>query len=219
MQAMAFGGMKSRKRFAGCLDPFNHVLFTVGTSKAGAYFDLREGALLHSFSGIKTDNARLGPAAACLKFIEAVHKGHEGSRVVYDLLLQTLHLIEDMPGGVADVPVLFRAKMAFEQGYRPELTRCAGCQAEQGTFDNPRFFVEKGQVLCSRCTPGPEEGTGLAVSWGALRTLDFVMHQPPAMWTRLAVDPSVRDQAYRVVDRFLAYHLDVSMEDGNFRNI
>lgn len=218
LQAMAFGGMRSKKRFSGCLDPFNHVLFTIGTSKAGQYLDLREGVLLHAFSGIKKDNARLGPASSCLKFVEAVTKGQQESRVVYDLLLETLRLIENMDHGFHDIPVLFRAKLAFEQGYRPELERCAGCGAGQATFDKPVFFVEKGQVLCPRCVPENEASASLPLSWGALRTLKFVLDNPPPMWTRLSVDSVVRDQAYRAVDRFLAYHLDVTLENGNFRN-
>ncbi|MGE4505896.1 MAG: DNA repair protein RecO [Desulfovibrionaceae bacterium] len=218
LQAMAFGGMKSRKRFSGCLDPLNLVLFTVGSSRGGAYLDLREGALLHAFADIKRDNARLGPASACLKFVEAVVREADGSRGVFELLLETLHLIESMSSGFQDIPVMFRAKLAFEQGYRPDFLHCGGCGAEQGTFDNPRFFVEKGQVLCPRCIAGEDaSGPGLPLGWGALKTLDFILANPPAMWTRLGVDPAVRDQAYRAVDRFLAYHLGVTMENGRFR--
>ncbi len=219
MQAMAFGGMRSRKRFVGCLDPISLVLFTVGSNKSGSYYDLREGTLLHGFSGIKTDNTRLGPAIACLKFVEAVHKGNQGSRLVFELLLETLHLIEDISSGVQDIPVLFRAKLAFEQGYRPNFKHCFGCGKGQEDFDKPSFFVEKGHVLCPHCKGANPETEGMLLNWGVLHTLDFVQQHPPKMWARLSVDPSVRDKAYRVVDRFLAYHLGVALENGNFRNI
>lgn len=218
LQAMAFGGMRSRKRFSGCLDPLTLVLFSVSTSRTGAYLDLKEGTLLDGFSALKKDGARLGPATACLKFVEAVHRGEGEARGDFDLLLETLRLLERMPSGFADVPVLFRAKLAFEQGYRPDFTGCGGCGAGQGTFDNPLFFVEKGQVLCPRCAPQEQGAPGLPLSWGALMTLQFVQRNPPEMWTRLALDPAVKDQAYRAVDRFLAYHLDVTMDNGNFRH-
>ncbi len=217
MQAIAFGGMRSKKRFPGCLDPLNLVSLTIGSDKMGRYLSIREGVLLHAFSSIKTETLRLGPASVCLKFVEAIIQGQQDSRRVFNLLLGTLHLLETMQGGCQDIPVLFRARIAFEQGYRIALGQCACCGASREFFDKPFLFVEKGQVLCSKCAT--EAQSALPLSWGALRTLEFARDIPPAMWGRLCVDPSVRDEAYRAVDRFLAYHLELRLEKGSFRTI
>lgn len=76
-------------------------------------------------------------------------KGQEESRIVFDLLLETLYLIEEMDRGMQDIPVLFRAKVAFEQGYRPDFHCCSGCGASQGTFDKPLFSLKKAK-FCVR---------------------------------------------------------------------
>lgn len=90
----AFGGSRSRRRFVGCLDPLSHVLFTIGTNKTGTYTVLEEGTLLHNFPAVRENSARTGLAVNCVKFIEAVEIDPSDAKPAYELLLETLHMLE-----------------------------------------------------------------------------------------------------------------------------
>ncbi|MDY7000330.1 MAG: recombination protein O N-terminal domain-containing protein [Thermodesulfobacteriota bacterium] len=79
LTAFAFGGRKSRKRFCGCLDPMNHVLFRIKSSRTGNYLCLQEGSLVQAYPRLRRDPRRLGPAVNCLKFFEAVHVEPQGA--------------------------------------------------------------------------------------------------------------------------------------------
>jgi DNA repair protein RecO (recombination protein O) len=217
LSAFAFGGMKSRRRFPGCLDALNLVLFSVGRTRRGTYPVLEEGSLIHGFPGLKRDNARLGLAVNCLKFAEAVQIGPQGARRLYDLLLATLYALEGCAGEPVHLPLLFRARVAFEQGYWPELSACRFCGRELAGIRSLRFLVEKGGIACAECSP--RDGLGLAVSQGTVQSLQWIAQSPPADWPRLCLPLPVRRQCYDIVERFVAFHLGLCWDNGAYRKV
>ena len=216
----AFGGSRSRRRFVGCLDPLSHVLFTIGTNKTGAYTVLEEGTLLHNFPAIRKDSARTGLAVNCVKFIEAVEIDPADAKPVYELLLETLYMLEE-GGGVEFAPWLFRAKLAFEMGYRPDFLTCGTCGKNVTGEDGYRFGVEKGQVACRACLSDgkPLEGLARPISAGVLRVLDWIQQSRPADWLTVSMDSEVKRQAGQLIELFVAYHLGLSWEGGMYKKV
>jgi len=219
LTAFAFGGMKSRRRFPGCLDPLNLVLFKFGSDRRGRYLNLDEGTLLNGHPLLRGNPRNLGVAVNCLKFTEAVQVAPEGAEGGYSLLLDLLDLLEEEIAEPEALPLLFRARLGFSQGYEPDFLVCGGCGLPVEHFDRPRFFVEKGQVLCPSCADGPRWQKGLPVSSGALRALHWIMSHPPGEWPRLTVPPLVRREFSLIVERFIAYHLGLEWDGGTFRNV
>lgn len=222
--AFAFGGLRSRRRFCGCLEPLNLVLFSVGEGRHGEYLVLREGALLNGFPGIRGNTGRLGLAAHCLRFVEAVmEEGPGEARECFNLLVETLEVLEagteGHGGGGGMLPTWFKAAVAFGEGYRPLLTTCGHCGCALENFDTFRFFIQKGQVLCPTCAA--EEGGigGLAVTRGTLGALDWVVTHRPADWAGLSLPPRVAQECRRVIDEFVAVHLGLAWENGSYRNV
>ena len=123
--AFAFGGSRSRKRFGGCLDHLNIV--TVHVRGGGTYQRLEEGTLETGPKRLRKDIGRLGLAVNCQKFMEAMGVGREGAEKVYELFLNMLRLLEREKEIDPILPLLFRTRLAFDQGYTPALGQCAGC--------------------------------------------------------------------------------------------
>lgn len=219
--AFAFGGSRSRRRFVGCLDPFSHVLFTIGSSKRGDYTVLEEGSLLGNFPTIRREPARMGLAANCVKFVELVEVGSSDGPHAYDLLLATLTMLEEGGGAPEYVPWLFRAKYAFEMGYTPDFLVCGSCGRPVGTEQGYQFGVERGQVACPTCLSGgkPLEELARPISAGALRALDWIQHSTPSDWAHVAMDVEVRRQCSRLVELFVAYHLGLSWDNGMYKKV
>lgn len=219
--AFAFGGSRSRRRFVGCLDALSHVLFTIGTNKTGTYTVLEEGSLLHNFPSVRKDSAKTGLAVNCIKFIEAVEVDPSDARPAYALLLETLHMLE-LGGGSSDfVPWLFRAKLAFEMGYKPDFLACGTCGCSVVAESGCQFGVEKGQVACRTCLSGgkPLDGLVRPISTGVLRALDWIQQSQPSDWATVSMDQEVRRQTGQLVELFVAYHLGLSWDNGMYKKV
>ncbi len=226
--AFAFGGCKSTRRFCGCLDPLVLATFRVGQDRRGVYNILEEGTLLHGFPGLRASPRKLGLVAHCLKFAEAVQVGQQGAGRAFDLLLETLQTLEASEVGADILPMLFKARLTFEQGLKPGLDLCVRCGRPvhehgghehagqgQGAEQGVCFSVERGGLVCLGC--GPAEGQPL---WPeTVRLLEWIGASRPAQWPDLALEPEVRRQLGRVVDRFVAYHLGLRWENGMYRKI
>jgi len=219
--AFAFGGSRSRRRFVGCLDPLSHVLFTIGSSKRGDYIVLEEGSLLQNFPEVRKDSARTGIAVNCIKFIEAVEIEPSDSGPAYELLLETLTMLEEGGGSTDFVPWLFRAKLAFDMGYLPDFLTCGTCGKSVGIEVGYQFGVEKGQIACPTCLSGgkPLEGLARPVSTGVLRALDWIQQSRPAHWAKMVMDNEVRRQTSQLVELFVAYHLGLSWDNGMYKKV
>lgn len=226
--AFAFGGSRSRRRFSGCLDQLVLASFSVGTSRRGSYHVLQEGELLHAYPGLRSDPRKLGLVAHCLKFVEAVQVGQDGARRVFDLLCETLSTLEAGSVGAEMLPLLFKAKLTFEQGLKPDLALCVHCGrpasdhaawnhdcAEADVSQRLAFSVERGGLVCGLCDDVPSEPLCL----GSVRVLEWIGASRPADWPRLAVAPDMRRELGRVVDRFVAWHLGLRWENGTYRKI
>jgi len=219
--AFAFGGSRSRRRFVGCLDPLSHVLFTIGSSKRGDYTVLEEGSLLHNFPIIRKDSVKTGIAVNCIKFVEAVEIEPSDGAHAYELLLETMQMLEEGGGSTDFVPWLFRAKLAFEMGYNPDFMSCGSCGEFVGTKPGYQFGIEKGQVACPTCLSGgkPLEGLARPISAGVLRALDWMQQSRPADWAKVVMDQEVRRQCSQLVELFVAYHLGLSWDNGIYKKV
>ena len=224
--AFAFGGCNSRRRFCGCLDPFNEVLFKVKSNKNGAYLNLEEGVLTHAPRKLRTDPQRLGLAVNCIKFAEAAMDPTDSCTGTYGLLTSTLHVLDSVDTPSSLVPILFRARVAFEHGLWPQLRSCGECGAPiasaRGATHNDngggRFLVEQGHIVCHNCRPHGR-GLSLPVSGAAVEVLALVRDSSPEAWQHVNLPTHARRECATVVDHFVRYHLGLAWERGAFRRI
>lgn len=219
--AFAFGGSRSRRRFVGCLDPFSHVLFTIGSSKRGEYTVLEEGSLLHNFPALRADAERMGMAANCMKFIDAIELDPADGGFAYKLLLETMTMLESADHIPDFVPWLFRAKLSFELGHSPDFLSCGSCGKAVVARQGYQFGVEQGQVACPTCLSAgkPLEGLARPISVGVLRVLDWIQHNRPDVWATMAMDRKVRQQVSQVIELFVSYHLGLSWDGGVYKKV
>lgn len=214
--AFAFGGCRSRRRFCGCLDALNRVRFHVKSDRRGAYLYLLEGTLEQAHPRIRADRQRLGQAVNCLKFFEAAHPGPEGAGEGYGLITACLDALDRAESVCGLFPVLFRAKVAFSQGYAPALTACSHCGKGIHTGSSPRLDVERGRVVCAACAG---QAPGLDLGAEALDLLERVRARDPWDWRDARLHGAARRQCYAAVDHYVRFHLGLAWSAGSFRKI
>jgi len=224
--AFAFGGSVSRRRFLGCLDPLNVVIFKIKTDTVKGYTYLLEGALLASHPRLRQDSERLGMAVNCLKFLEAAHLGPTGSEAAFELLLGTLATLDREDAASPLLPLFYRARTAFDQGFKPDLSSCARCGASLSgqNASGAVFLVEQGQFLCGGCRTsgkGEQGGRGRAVMLGSqsLAALARMATLPPKEWSALVPSVTARMECGRCLDAFVEHHLGLTWSNGSFRRV
>ncbi len=215
--AFAFGGSKSRRRFSGCLDMFNEVLFKFKETRQGEYVTLQEGVLLNSPRRLREDWQRLGIAVNCARFVEAFGAAPDGAPVTHDLFIRFLRLLENSEKISPVLPVFFRARLAFEQGYALNPESCARCGADLAMRDTAMLPVREGFFLCPDCVRKTPPGPYIILSRAGLDALRGVLRTPPDEWISPLLASDAARQCARALDSFIQHHTGLFWEGGRFR--
>jgi DNA repair protein RecO (recombination protein O) len=213
--AFAFGGSRSRRRFTGCLDIFNRIRVSVTSSRDGRFLNMQEATLLSGSERLRQDWHRQGMAANCIRFLEALGVPPDNSEGCYTLLKDVLDLLDSENHLPGIFPVLFRFRLAAEQGYAPSLTSCARCGTVLANAARSCFLVGEGEICCASCRrPGD---MSLSLGQEALDVLEKVKEYSPSTWITPAMLPDSERQVARLIDAFVRYHLGLEWFNGRFR--
>ena len=213
--AFAFGGRRSRRRFPGCLDNFNHLRVDLQAPRSGRYLALSEGTLVHRFARLQDDMRTLGMAVNCIKFLEAAHIGPDQASSVFDLVLKTLHVLDEYEEIPASFPLFFRSRLTCTYGYTPDVDYCGLCHRPLTDNACGAFSWQEGYALCEQCmkmrTPS-RACTGID-----LRRLKMLMLGDPQVWVEQGW-PAAEDRAlWQALDMFVEYHSGLRWDGGRFR--
>lgn len=237
--AMAFGGSRSRRRFCGCLDALNSVLFKVRFFPAKGRHVLEEGTLLRGFPRLRRDAARTGLAANCLQFIQALRITPEEAPAVHGLLVETLDVLDQAEHIAPVFAQLFRAKLCFTQGYAPELTCCSGCglpmaepqgagrpvgqerlrsaglpERGEASLSGGILAMDSGGVYCAHCPS--EDIHQLRIGPETRSILESLACSGPWQWANLPMSSQTRGELFQIVDGYVRRHLGLSWRNGRF---
>jgi DNA repair protein RecO (recombination protein O) len=218
LTAFAFGGSRSRRRFCGCLDIGNSILCRVKRTRSGAYLALQEASLLQGPRRLRTDVRRLGLAVNCLRFLEFLDIQSEESHRAFALAEDVLRLLEAELAPPPLLALLFRLRIASDQGFAPFLHACARCGRQASPDEDAwQFLLDQGGLRCADC-----RHTGryaLELTFASLAFLRTVQNSAPPLWDASSLHPEERRQCGRVVDAFVQYHLGIAWEEGRFRRV
>jgi len=217
LTAIAFGGSRSRRRFCGCLDIGNSILCRVRSARAAGYLALQEASLLQGLRRLRTDGQRLGLAMNCLRFLEVLGVQGEEAHAALMLTEDLLRLLEEDLPPPPLLALLFRLRIASDQGFAPFLHGCSRCGRQARTGEDWQFLLDRGGLLCPDCRAAGAYALDLA-----LASLDFlrtVQNSAPQLWNAACLDPAERRQCGRVIDAFVQYHLGIAWEEGRFRRV
>ena len=217
LTAFAFGGSRSRQRFCGCLDIGNSILCRVKSTRAAGYLALQEATLLLGLRRLRTDGQRLGLAMNCLRFLELLEVQGEEAQGAFALAEGLLRLLEDEPPPSPLLALLFRLRIASDQGFAPLLHGCVRCARKARTGEDWQFLLDRGGLLCPDCRVTGSYALDLA--FASLDFLRTVQNSGPLQWDASRLHPSERRQCGRVVDAFVQYHLGIIWEGGRFRRV
>lgn len=214
----AFGGSRSRRRFCGCLDVLNTLHCRVKASGRGNFLNLEEAVLLAGPQSLRGDWRRMGLAANCLRFVEALGVSDDGAHETFTLVEDLRRTLEEAPLLPSLLPLFFRLRLAGALGFAPNLGNCGQCG---GVLPGSALFVvDEGQLRCASCRAalGPAR-YGVELSAAGLDLLRHVQQELPSGWCADEPLPADRRACARAIDGFVQYHLGLAWEGGHFRRV
>lgn len=162
VRAVAKGVRKTSSKFGGRLEPSSHAALQL---HIGRDLDIVTQAESRDvFRSIREDLDRFTRASAMLEAVEQLAPEHEENPRLFEMLLGALRTLDDRDSAMV-VSAFFLKVLALE-GFRPEVSQCVGCGAEEPIVS---FDLDDGGVRCSACRRGP------AISPGALDLLRDVL--------------------------------------------
>ncbi|MDR2504360.1 MAG: DNA repair protein RecO [Deltaproteobacteria bacterium] len=220
--AFAFGGGKSRRRFSGCLDLFNEVLFQVKKSRHGDYLALQEGVLLHGPDRLRRDWRRMGMARNCACFVEAMPISPDNAAGAHALFADLLNSLEGTNTLSQFLPLFFRTRLLFEQGYAFNPDHCGRCGRPWAKDEAALLPLAAQAPLCRTCAAGGGSasgppGRGFILPAEAIKVLHRVVSSPLPAWDFADCSLGAQQSCARAMDGFLRYNVGLYWENGRFR--
>ncbi len=202
LSGFAFGGLKSKKRFLGTLEQFNHIVLTY--QEYPGYISLKESVLKKRFSNIHKNMHMLGIAVNCLKFVEQVHKGPPDSKKVFELILDLLNLLNSDVNVPFYLPLFFKARMCCVYGYFPTLDTCFNCSKDLKD-EGGVFFMSEKKMRCKLCSKSKRGG--IFLSKKDIELLRFVLSSSPSSWSKIDLKEHNKAKILFFLDKFVKVNL------------
>ncbi|MGI5861760.1 MAG: DNA repair protein RecO [Myxococcales bacterium] len=202
----ARGARKSRRRFAGALEPFSLLEVQLCETR-GDTFRLDGVELLDGFGELRGDLARIARAACAAELVRELCREREPQPALFALLCRYLQALAR--GGAGPLTLMrFELAALAHAGLMPQLDRCARCGGR--VPEDALFDPEHGGVLCAACAPS----LGARISAEAARALATL--QRAQAGTSLELPAPVRAEARAVLSGFVAHHLGRRLKSYEF---
>ncbi len=162
---------------------------------------------------------RMGLAANCLRFVEAMGVGEDAATEAFLLVEDLRAVLEAEKAPPVLLPLYFRLRLAGALGFAPNLGQCGRCG--RTISEDALFVVDEGQLRCSSCRSSrfELERYGVEIPAQGLDLLRHVQQSFPSGWPDGELPPPVRRACARAIDGFVQYHLGLAWEGNYFRRV
>lgn len=219
LTAIAKGARRSRKRFPGTLDLFNHLWVQAERRRSLGMARLDHARLIRTFHALRTDPTRYALGCYLLELLGRLAP-EEGTRAdtrgMFGFALAALATLDEERPDLR-LRTLLELRGLDAVGLRPELRCCVRCGSSVGTGperDRIGFHIADGGPVCVGCA---EAGQDLVpIHLGTLRTLERSLDFSPDRLARIALGGTALAEARRLVGRFLRFHVGIELRSASF---
>ncbi|MCP5058805.1 MAG: DNA repair protein RecO [bacterium] len=217
LTVIAKGARRSKKRFPGTLDFFNHLDVQIERRRPTSMARLEHARLRRTLHGPRSDPRRFALGCYLLELLDRLAP-EGGARVDHHRLfafgIAALELIDDRSPD-AGLRVLLEVRALDALGIGPELMTCVRCgEVPDGSAGPVGFHVGDGGPYCSRCLA---EGQHLLpVHVGTLRALQQSRSLATPQLGRLSLRGGALEEARVLIARFLRFHVGLDLRSVTF---
>lgn len=205
LSAFAAGARKSKRRFAGALEPATHLKAMLVETR-GDTWRLDGVDVIATFHSLRNELSLIARSAYALELCRELTRDLQPHTDLYAALLSYLALLDGGKAGPTSL-LKFELDALSMTGFRPRFAPCALCGNAVG--DRPLFEADAGGVVCHNCAPRAP----WAVPVGA-EVIDGLARLQAGERTPLL--PDVRARARDVLNLFIAHHLGHRLKGVDF---
>lgn len=198
---VARGARRPQSRLGGRLELFSHVRALLAR---GRTLDvITQVDVVASHARLREDLDRLTAASFAAEVVDRATVDRQPAPEIFDALARALLAMDD---GDPELAALWAAgQVLVHSGYAPQLARCQVCGRPSGGA----LSVALGGVLCPAHRQRDPAAEPLSARAG--RALDLLLGAPSPPDSVSFWDRRLRDEAGRVLRRFLEYRLEVTL--------
>lgn len=205
VSAFANGARKSKRRFAGALEPTTYLKVQLVETR-GDTSRLDGADIQQSFHHVRDDLGHIARAMYCLELCRELTRDGQPHEVLFDALLEYLRRLDARQAGPTSL-LKFELDALDQTGFMPRFSPCAGCGGATGP--GPRFDPDRGGVLCAACATRQPGGVPMSPAVAeALASLQA--------GARVPLPADIRAQARALLNVFIAHHLGRTLKSVEF---
>lgn len=202
VSALAKGARRSKRRFAGALEPF--ALLKIETvAGRGAVARLESATIERAFPKLLGDLPRMTAAGALLGFVRELVPEAVPDADVFEDVVQLLAVLDAGEAPERALRICFELAQMARAGFSPRLDACGVCGKRPEAGRAADFDARRGFVVCQTCGGAPFRLRAAArAAWREACAGDFRAAAMGA-WAREDLDVSSR-----AVDSFIEHRLE-----------
>ncbi|MBJ6765193.1 DNA repair protein RecO [Myxococcaceae bacterium JPH2] len=205
LTAFAAGARKSKRRFAGALEPFMrlriHVVETRGTTVRLDAADIVAG-----YYAARDDLSLIARALYAVELCRELTREHEPQAELFTLLEEYLVRLNAKEAGPTSL-LAFELSVLAHAGLMPRFDSCSLCGGIPG--ERPRFDQEHGGAVCEPCGGRARESVAVPVALlSGLRALQEGQRTP--------LPADLRARARGLLNVFISHHLGRRLKSVDF---
>ncbi len=213
VSAIAKNARKSRKRFAGILEPFSclEAVFVRPRRGDSGLLLLKEAFPTNPFAGLRSDYEKTAYASYWCEIINRWVEAGGRQRGLFPLLYAALEALEKPDAVTEQVSLLFQIRFLTLAGLSPDLNACVVCRSAMDTAggqnDKIVFDTGRGGLVCPEClttAAGPHQ---ICISRGTVKPLLWMQGGDLRKAGRVRMSADARRQGLAVMEQFVPYHL------------
>ena len=205
LTAFAAGARKSKRRFAGALEPYMRLRVQLVETR-GATVRLDSADIVAGYYGAREDLSLIARALYAVELCRELTRDHEPQAELFELLEEYLGRLNAKEAGPTSLLAFELAALAHA-GLMPRFDSCALCGGPLGP--QPRFDQAHGGAVCELCAVRAREAVAVPVELLAgLRALQEGERTP------LSAD--LRARARGLLNVFISHHLGRRLKSVDF---
>ncbi len=205
LTAFAGGARKSKRRFAGALEPFTLIRARL-VERRGETLRLDGAEIQRGFYTARGELPLISRALYCLELCRELVRDREPHPALFALLLAYLGSLDSRAAGPSSL-LAFELDALAQAGLMPRFDPCALCAGPTG--EAPRFDPEHGGAICAHCCERARYAT--PVSANLVRLMSRLQ-----AGDRTPLPAPLRQRARELLNLFISHHLGRRLKSVDF---
>ena len=194
-------------------------LFTVSDfvlERGRTFYYIKEYELKDTFFSLRTDIDRLTYASVMLELARVFALDGEDNSALFSLLYLGLKAMEKEDADPFMISQTFLLRLASDNGFQPELSRCLICGRPYDPTGEWFFSVEEGGLICGNCLAITKRPRRFPLRQGSVSALRYITGQPASKVYRFKVSEEIRRELKDPVRRFVLSNAGITLKSLEF---